>query len=123
MNETELNEFLKKKKQMCESHVNCHGCLLRINNGTIHCAAKYGEVTQWQMYAVMAWKPPVDWSTVAPDTKVVVWHNDEGRKYRRYFAKYEGDKIYTYEYGATSWSHEPDLLVEWKHGELAEIDE
>lgn len=45
----------------------------------------------------------VDWSKVPVDTKVLV-KDYYGNCFKRYFAKYEDGKIYTWDDGITSWS-------------------
>ena len=48
-------------------------------------------------------EPPVDWSKVAVDTKILV--SDDGEHwYKRYFARYEKGTVYCWENGATSWT-------------------
>lgn len=114
----ELNEFLSRKKNICVSHIGCKDCPLLSDRESGYCAANYGEVTQGQIDAVMTWELPVDWSKVPVDTKVIVW--DGEKKYKRYFAKYENGKIYTFENGMTSWSEEHGWLAQWKYGRIAE---
>lgn len=64
-------------------------------------------------------EPPVDWSTVAVDTKVLV--SDSGNHWsKRYFAKRTGGRYYTWYQGATSWS--TDRMETWDYAKLAEED-
>lgn len=114
----EINEFFRKRSAICKSFETCSECPISVSYG--HCRTE--NLTQKQVETIMNWEPPVDWSTVPVDTKVIVWAIPE-QKHRRYFAKYEGGVIYTFEGGTTSWSREPDLLVAWKYGRLAEDDE
>lgn len=46
----------------------------------------------------------IDWSKVEVDTKILV-SNDNKRWYRRHFAKYENNTIYTFSDGATSFTY------------------
>ena len=62
----------------------------------------------------------IDWANVPADTPVLVrkcriesWH-------RRYFAKCENEKIYTFIEGRTSWTGHADCLEEWNYAKLAE---
>lgn len=62
----------------------------------------------------------VDWSKVAVDTRVsvsdgVVWH-------RGHFAKFEGDRVYTYSAGRTSWTRKGVDLIPWKYAKLVESE-
>lgn len=66
-------------------------------------------------------EPPVDWSKVPVDTKVYVRDSDSDPWKPRYFAKFEGGKIFTWTNGATSFSaNNFDDVVWWIQGKLAE---
>lgn len=111
----EINTFFKNSKEICINFKHCDGCPMLDSSGccrTVH-------LTQKQVDLIMEWKPPVDWSKVPIDTRVIVW-NDSTRKHKRYFTKYANGKIYAFVDGATSWSGKPSLVYEWKYGELAE---
>lgn len=114
----DIRSFINKKDTICD-RFSCSECPVGAGNSR-RCTLKY--ITQDQVDVIMNWKPPVDWSKVVPDTKVIVWENPE-RKQKRYFAKYQDGHIYAYGYGGTSWSTEPDFITCWSHGELAENDE
>ena len=80
----------------------------------------------WTMniYEVVAWmdeiEPYVDWSKVPVDTKVYVKDNFHVSGKQRHFARYENGKIYTWDYGRTSWSAESeDDVIPWKYAKLA----
>lgn len=71
-------------------------------------------------------EPPVDWSKVAVDTPILVKDYKEDTWERRYFAKYENGKVYTWLGGATSWSTsgtDDDYMADWKMAKLAEGEE
>ena len=69
-------------------------------------------------------EPPVDWSKVAVDTPILVRDSREEAWRKRYFAKYENGKVYTWLGGATSWSAERSSNVNvWKMAKLAEGEE
>ena len=53
--------------------------------------------------ARMEFEEVMDWSKVPVDTKLLVSRNGEDW-YRRYFAKYENDRVYCFDSGATSFS-------------------
>lgn len=64
-------------------------------------------------------EPPIDWSTVAVDTKILV-SKDGNHWSKRYFAKRKGGRFYTWYQGATSWS--TDRMEAWDYAKLAEED-
>lgn len=63
-------------------------------------------------------EPNIDWSKVPVDTKVLVRDSNAFSWERRYFAKYEDGKVYTWACGATSWS--ATCANHWKYAVLAE---
>ena len=64
-------------------------------------------------------EPPVDWSKVAVDTKVLV--SDDGEEWhKRHFARYKEGIVYVWGYGDTSWT--TDLMETWEYAKLAEED-
>ena len=82
--------------------------------------------TSWtvNMYKVVAWmdgiEPYIDWSKVPVDTKVYVKDNFNVSGKPRHFAKYVNGKIYTWDYGRTSWTAESeDDVIPWKYAKLA----
>ena len=71
-------------------------------------------------------EPPVDWSKVKVDTPILVKDYKADTWERRYFAKYENGKVYTWLGGATSWSTsgtDDDYMADWKMAKLAESEE
>ena len=61
----------------------------------------------------------VDWSKVQVDTKILVSEN--GKDWcRRYFAKYEGGRVYAFMDGATSFTGSSENLLAWKYAKLYE---
>ena len=63
----------------------------------------------------------VDWSKVEVDTPILVRDNEDGRWIRRYFATYDGEFVYAWNSGRTSWSEE--YTTGWKCAKLAETGE
>ena len=66
-------------------------------------------------------EPPVDWSTVAVDTPILVRNRREEAWRKRHFVKYENGIVYAWDGGATSWS--ADRSIYWKMAKLAESEE
>ena len=71
-------------------------------------------------------EPPVDWSKVAVDTPILVRDSEKESWRKRYFAKYENGKVYTWLAGATSWSTsgtDDYYMTDRKMAKLAESEE
>lgn len=109
----EFKEVIRKKDEICNFYVNCKDCPIY----TLDCAEldKAEEI-------IMNWeKPEIDWSKVEVDTKILVKHYSGGEWIKRYFAKYENEKIYTFCNGTTSWNN--DGLTSWTYAKLWEGNE
>ena len=61
----------------------------------------------------------VDWDKVKIDTRVLA--SDDGINWhKRYFARYTHGRVYTWGYGATSWSNpNVDGAMPWRYAKLA----
>ena len=69
-------------------------------------------------------KPEVEWSKVQVDTPILVKEFKEEKWHKRYFAKYEDGKVYTWYKGATSWSTDNSgLITNWETAKLAEQED
>lgn len=62
----------------------------------------------------------IDWSRVQVDTKVLVKDKDDSKWLKRYFAKYEDGKVYTFGGGATSFSFNGCSYSSWDEAKLYE---
>ena len=60
----------------------------------------------------------VDWSKIEVDTPLLVRNYINGEWSKRYFAKYEDGKVYTWINGRTSWNETG--IYAWKYAKLAE---
>lgn len=66
-------------------------------------------------------EPPVDWSKVPVDTKILVRNSEDEAWKKRHFAKFEDGKIFAWANGVTSFSvYNSDFTKEWNQGKLAE---
>lgn len=67
---------------------------------------------------------PIDWSLVKVDTKILVSDNNQDWE-RRYFAKYEGRRVYAWVDGKTSWAvcNDECCTIDWPYAKLWEEDE
>ena len=63
----------------------------------------------------------IDWSKVEVDTPLLVRKYKNGEWSKRYFAKYEDGKVYTWCNGRTSWNE--TSMYAWKYAKLAEDEE
>ena len=68
-------------------------------------------------------EPKVDWSKVTVDTPILVRDSEAEDWYKRYFAKFKDEKVYTWSYGRTSWNSDDDATINWEHAKLAEREE
>ena len=66
-------------------------------------------------------EPETDWSKVEVDTPILVREYEHENWVRRYFAKYEGGKVYVWNNGRTSWTEK--FMTPWKYAKLAESEE
>lgn len=66
-------------------------------------------------------EPEIDWSKVEVDTPILVRDDESDKWLKRYFAKYEGGVVYTWNFGRTSWTE--DCMTEWNYAKLAESEE
>ena len=66
-------------------------------------------------------EPETDWSKIKIDTPILVRNNESDKWLKRYFAKYEGGVVYTWNFGRTSWTE--DCMTEWGYAKLAENEE
>ena len=61
----------------------------------------------------------LDWSKVSVDTKILV--SEDGKDWcRRYFAKYEGGRVYAFMDGTTSFTSSSESSLSWKYAKLYE---
>ena len=66
-------------------------------------------------------EPETDWSKVEVDTPILVKEYEHENWVRRYFAKYEGGKVYVWNNGRTSWTEK--FMTPWNYAKLAENEE
>ena len=81
---------------------------------------EYANITKYishKMLATSDFEPVVDWSKVAVDTKVLI--SEDGVIWnKRYFAKYEDEKVFAFDGSYTSWITKRS--TSWKYAKLAE---
>lgn len=109
---------IDKKGNICRcSSIGCNNCIFaKTKIDDSYCEKRIKEWSE-QEYV----EPPVDWSKVAVDTKILV-RDSEGESWRkRHFAKFEDGKIFAWTNGATSFSaYNSDFTKQWNQGKLAE---
>lgn len=95
--------------------INCKDCAWSSCN---QCRKKFREWSE-QEYV----EPPVDWSKVPVDTKILVRDSEDEKWIKRHFAKFEDGKIFAWTGGVTSFSSESsDSITWWMKAKLAEED-
>lgn len=84
------------------------------------CSECHPMVREWFDQQYEEPKIEIDWSKVPVDTPVIVTNKD-GKELNRYFAKYNDGLMFTFDYGATSWSmREPNVYASaWTECRLA----
>lgn len=109
-----------KKGNFCKcSDLECEDCIFsRVEQDACYCGEK---IKKWSEQEYV--EPPVDWHKVPVDTKILVRDSENEAWRKRYFAKFEDGKIFTWTNGATSFSSESsDSITWWMKGKLAEED-
>lgn len=68
-------------------------------------------------------EPKVDWSKVAEGTPILVRNYDDEEWRKRYFARFEGGKVFAWDDGRTGWIHNYDRFYTtiWNCAKLAEV--
>ena len=112
-----LVEYEKKKKEVFEAlkdpNIDLCGCIgVRCGDCPFgELRGKYGNCSTAEMHEpikaiqlIMEFEPPVDWSKVPVDTKILVRTDDDEIWYKRYFAEYKVGKVYAWNNGQTSYT-------------------
>lgn len=125
-------EYIEKRNKMmndfgrtggrCDG-ANCSSCPI-CDKSHMKCMDVYNP--EEALRIVMEYKPPIDWSKVAVDTKIWVRNAngsiyDRGKWHKRYFAEYKNGKVYAWANGTTSYSAE-ECTTEWDEAKLYEGD-
>ena len=66
-------------------------------------------------------EPETERSKVEVDTPILVKEYEHENWVRRYFAKYEGGRVYVWNNGRTSWTEK--FMTPWNYAKLAENEE
>lgn len=108
--------FITNRVCECDDIDTCAECEFDTNGG-------HGCNNKFAMWLVSEYKDPaedVDWSKVPVDTMVLVRDGEDQPWCRRYFARYENDRVYVFAYGKNSWSDNGDMdTTPWKYVKLA----
>lgn len=116
----EFVEVIKKKTEMCECFEDCFNCPLKAIGGG-YCGYLLNNQPEEAEEIIMNWQPQVDWSNVEVDTPIYVRDFVSEDWLPRYFAKYEKNKVFTWAWGATSFSADNDEdIVSYKYAKLAD---
>ena len=108
----------KGKLHKC-NELDCRDCIFsRVERSEPSCKEKTKDWSE-QEYV----EPPVDWSKVPVDTKILVRDSEDEKWRKRHFAKFEDGKIFAWASGVTSFSSESsDSITWWMKAKLAEGD-
>ena len=108
----------KGKMYRCEKSA-CRDCIFLRDKGSDRPCNE--ETKDWSEQEYV--EPPVDWSKVPVDTKILVRDSEDEEWRKRHFAKFEDGKIFAWTSGVTSFSSEnSDSITWWMKGKLAEGD-
>lgn len=109
--------LIQGQPRICNSSLLCDECLF--NNNIDFCS---DEALNWLFSEYE--EPEVDWSKVEVDTPILVTDDVRSKWFKRYFAKFEDRKVYTWQDGATSWTADGEYNVNyWKYAKLAESED
>lgn len=84
----------------------------------LHGAATSCREARWD-WANSEYEEKVDWTKVKCDTPILVKTTPNEAWHRRYFAKYEDGRVYTWDGGCTSWSASTTGF--WQYAKLAPL--
>lgn len=120
---TNFEKYKEKIKKIFMEKGAC-GILKFIEGNDAHCIPSCHGCRE----SIIKWleseykEPEVDWSKVKVDTPILVSDNEvEWRK--RYFAKYDDEKVFCFYGGTTSWSNNGFMLCGCPYAKLAEGEE
>lgn len=115
-----MNKLLKTDDDMCgftKKYIHPDAGVCSCN--AISCNVCTALKSIWLMQEYK--EPEVDWSKIKVDTPILVRESLDEPLHRRYFAKYEDEKVYAWEVGATSWTAE-GRSESWEYAELIEVE-
>lgn len=109
--------LVQGQPHICDRNIMCRECFF--NRFGFLCS---DDALNWLFSEYK--EPEVDWSKIKVDTPILVGNTENDVTHKRYFAKYEDGKVYTWGGGTTSWtvSGEYDVTF-WKYAKLAESEE
>jgi hypothetical protein len=108
-----------KKGNICRcADVGCSNCIF-VKTKTDDNRPCKKRIKEWSEQEYV--EPPVDWSKVPVDTKILVRDSEDEEWKKRHFAKFEDGKIFAWPSGATSFSSEnSDSITWWMKAKLSE---
>lgn len=75
---------------------------------------------KWADEEYVELKPKIDWTKVPVDTPILVKYSIEGTWEKRYFARYENGKVYSWSNGMASFTTNKTNF--WPYAKLAEVE-
>lgn len=108
-----------KKGNICRcTNIGCNNCIFAKTKTDDNRSCEK-RIKEWSEQEYV--EPPVDWSKVPVDTKILVRDSENETWKKRHFAKFENGKIFAWANGVTSFSvYNSDFTKEWNQGKLAE---
>ena len=91
------------------------------NNGSTSWSACHMYDYKYAKLAESEEEPKVDWTKIEVDTPILVRDSKDGKWLKRYFAKYEDNKVYTWL--GENTSYDACGVAKWKYAKLAESEE
>lgn len=130
-NEISAMEYFKKKRKIMDSLGRTDGICEGVDCGRCpfyeyDCENLEITTPELAIKAIMDYKDndTIDWSKIPVDTKILVRDKIGQEWVKRYFAKYENGKVYSFSYGADSFSiNNKNNIVDWEYAKLFEGDE
>lgn len=108
-----------KKGNICRcTDIGCNNCIFAKTKTDDNRSCEK-RIKEWSEQEYV--EPPVDWSKVPVDTKILVRDSDNEKWEKRHFAKFKNGKIYAWNDGRSSFTaFKPEPTLWWKQGKLAE---
>lgn len=100
--------------------VDCCECPLNRNNNGLNviCASLRNNYPLEYVKIIMDYDPKANWLKIPVDTKILVRNDELGGWHRAYFAKYEDGHVYSFNYGADSFTGDKNKLTCWQYAKL-----
>jgi len=104
----------------------CSDCFYKLEGGKLlvkldgECDYRESFLSYNEVFAqdFIECNPPIDWSYIPIDTKILVRIDDKDTWTRRHFAKYDHNEIFAWNDGKTSFTTNPNQCSSWSQAKL-----